>query len=131
MNAVKILDSNKPKTIEKRFQIMASLLSGKHDISTGRPSEDIVADVDLSPSTIRSFLNMMHELNLVKKEFIPAGSLPVCSGIGWPNHNEYDLTAAGVQFVAEQLVLWESTPFYSQAVGQSIRNHLQRLGSKE
>ncbi|MDD3472663.1 MAG: ArsR family transcriptional regulator [Syntrophaceae bacterium] len=128
--APKILESVKAETIRKRFQIIASLLSGKQDISTGRPSQDIAADVELSPSSIRNFLNKLYDLGFVKKDFVTAGSLPICPGISWPNHNEYHLTEAGIQYVTEQLLLWENTGHYDET-GQIIKNHLKKTGSKE
>ncbi|GLI35200.1 hypothetical protein [Desulforhabdus amnigena] len=129
--AQKILESVKTETIKKRFQIIASILAGKHDISTGRPSEDMVADVELSASAIRNFLNKLHELGFVRKEFIPAGCLPVCSGMGWPNHNEYHLTEEGIRYVIEQLSLWEPTPSYERITGEMIKGHIQKMASEK
>lgn len=99
-----VLGTDIPEKMLNRFKILSSMLSGKQDISTGREDMDIIADVPLSASTIRSFLAQLVEQGYVDKKFIRAGGIPC--GPGWSSHNEYTLSTSGLRYVEAQVKLW-------------------------
>lgn len=120
----KILETNRAELIAKRFRIVLSMLEGKRDISTGRQALDICDDVDLSPASVRTFLNRLCALGHASKKFIPMGHNPL--GMGWPSHNEYTLTATGLRYVAQQLEAWLATSEHDAELARALRSHLDK-----
>jgi len=124
MNPI-ILGTNKKALVLPRFQVLAAMLEGKQDVSTGRDCMDICATVDLSPASVRSFLNKLAEEGLVNKTFIPMGHNPMC--VGWPNHNEYSLTDAGLRYIHDQLDSWSRTDHFDESLAARMRPHVARI----
>ena len=117
-----ILGTERHDTITNRFGIIASLLRGKRDVSTGRPGMDIASDVPSSPATIRNFLNDLSKAGRTKKEFWQEGGNPI--GCGWPSHYEYALTKKGLKFVRQQLAVWKRQPWCDKEAADQIASLL-------
>ena len=120
----KILGTKQPRLIEQRFRVMLAMLEGKQDISTGRDGLDICADVDLSPASVRNFLNKPCELGYANTDFIPMGHNPI--GLGWPSHNEYSLSDEGHGYIADQLSIWETESDHDAKLVKALRHQLEK-----
>ncbi|BCS97419.1 hypothetical protein DSLASN_30510 [Desulfoluna limicola] len=127
---MKILETNRKHSTLNRFRIILGLLEGKNDITSNNPDHALSTGVDLSPATIRTFLNTLADKKLLKKEFHPGFTPPVCFVPPTPPHNEYFLIHNSIPYIKEQLVLWEASSFYDEELGAMVQEKLDNLKSK-
>ncbi|WP_300673665.1 hypothetical protein [Desulfoluna sp.] len=122
-----ILETNRKASILNRFRIILGLLEGKNDITSHDPEDALSTGVDLSPATIRTFLNTLAKKNLLKKEFHPGSTPPVCFVPATPAHNEYFLVGKSVSYIKEQLALWVTSSCYDEKLGMMVQERLDDL----
>ena len=127
---MKIFETNRKLSILNRFRIILGLLEGKTDITSHDPDDALSTGVDLSPATIRTFLNTLAEKKLLKKEFCPRFNPPVCFVPATPSHNEYFLIRDSISYIKAQLALWEASSFYDEELGAMIQEKLDELKPK-
>ena len=119
-----ILETNRKLSILNRFRIIRGLLECKNNITSHNPDDALSTEVDLSPATIRTFLNTLAEKKLLKKEFHPGFTPPVCFVPPTPPHNEYFLIYNSIQYIKDQRALWETWSFYDEELGAMVQEKL-------
>lgn len=119
------VSTHRADAVKERFKIIASLLSGKRDVTGESSHGPIVSDTALAASTIKSFLNKLVKMGYMDKKTFPI-YIPAMPHVGYTKaHSEFVLNAAGADFVKDALERWQATVHYDDDIGRDIVHKLR------
>lgn len=116
--------ASRPESVTERFKIIASMLSGKRDVTNESSHGPIADDTQLSASTVKAFLKKLVDLGYVDATYIQAyrpgnPHMPYTE-----SHSEYVINEQGAQYIRDQLAVWGESDYYSAEIGNNIGEKL-------